>query len=78
MYGKDVDPSKYVHYLDPADYGKSDVITQTVSDKGYSYAIGIPKEVKDHLKNLDTYTEVSVYYVYKDGGVFSSVSSVSA
>lgn len=72
MYGDDIDSSRYVHYLDPADYGRSDVITGIVSDKGYSYAVGIPKEIKDHLRDLDASTTVPVYYVYKDGGVFAS------
>ncbi len=79
IYGSDVDPSEYIHLItsEEAAYEDADAICRAVADNGYKYAISVPSDIQS---NIDAYksSSVYVYYVYKDGGVFSTVSAASA
>ncbi len=71
-----VDPDDYIKIISK-DLESDEEICKTVSANGYKYAINVPSDLSTNLTTY-TVTVIPVYYVYKDGGVFSTVSAASA
>ncbi len=78
LYGENVDLNK-IHVISKEEvaYGDTTAICKTISANGYKYALSIPKEIESKVASYES-TTLPVYYVYKDGGVFSTVSAASA
>ncbi|MBE6527464.1 MAG: ABC transporter permease, partial [Thermoplasmata archaeon] len=75
LYGTDVDLDN-IHDME-SPYGDSKAICKELSDRGYKYAVAVPKTISTNIED-EKPTPIPVYYVFKDGGVFSTVSAASA
>ncbi|MCQ2070699.1 MAG: ABC transporter permease, partial [archaeon] len=73
LYGTDVDPSKFITYLDAA-YGDDKAIIDEMGSKHLSVTVTIPISIADNIENKQR-TVMSSYYIYKDGGLTSTVTS---
>ena len=78
LYGENADLEN-IHIItaDMAPYGDSEAVCKAVADKGYKYALAIPGDISSKISSFQP-AVLPVYYVYKEGGVFSTVSSASA
>lgn len=78
LYGDDADLEN-INIITPetAPYGDSGAVCKAVADNGYKYAISLPSDIGSRISASQP-TVLPVYYVYKDGGVFSTVSAASA
>ena len=75
LYGSDADLDNINDMESP--YGDSKAICKELSDRGYKYAVAVPKTISTNIED-EKPTPIPVYYVFKDGGVFSTVSAASA
>ena len=67
--------ASHIHMM-TAGYGQDSAIMSEMKSKGYEYVISVPSDLKSKFDAKEQ-TVISTYFVYKQGGLFSSVSSTT-
>ncbi|MBO5519674.1 MAG: ABC transporter permease, partial [Candidatus Methanomethylophilus sp.] len=65
--------ANHLHFMTAA-YGQNEAILNEMRSNNYEYVLSIPTDLKANF-DASKQTTISTYFIYKQGGLFSSVSS---